>query len=133
MHAQREAKLFHRGKRSVCCLILRTEFFNQLHLHRIVYNLKFFFFFFNFFLFIMLTIFVKRTYSCRICLKIHSWSVSFYSLMFCIYKSLYFSKYSFGFTIVKISAYNPTCFFSALFLERHIVPKNCLIRLIYYF
>ena len=121
MHAQREAKLFHRGKRSVCCLILRTEFFNQLHLHRIVYNLKNFFF--NFFRFIMLTKFVKRTYSCRICLKIHSWSVSFYSLMFCIYKSLYFSKYSFGFTIVKISAYNPTCFFQHFSLNVTLCPK----------
>ena len=121
MHAQREAKLFHRGKRSVCCLILRTEFFNQLHLHRIVYNLKIFFF--NFFRFIMLTKFVKRTYSCRICLKIHSWSVSFYSLMFCIYKSLYFSKYSFGFTIVKISAYNPTCFFQHFSLNVTLCPK----------
>ena len=121
MHAQREAKLFHRGKRNVCCLILRTEFFNQLHLHRIVYNLKIFFF--NFFRFIMLTKFVKRTYSCRICLKIHSWSVSFYSLMFCIYKSLYFSKYSFGFTIVKISAYNPTCFFQHFSLNVTLCPK----------
>ena len=121
MHAQREAKLFHRGKRSVCCLILRTEFFNQLHLHRIVYNLKIFFF--NFFRFIMLTKFVKRTYSSRICLKIHSWSVSFYSLMFCIYKYLYFSKYSFGFTIVKISAYNPTCFFQHFSLNVTLCPK----------
>ena len=139
MHARTEAKLFHHGNRNVCCLILRIEFFfNQLHLYRIIYNLKSSLF--NFFRFAMLAKFVRRTYSCRICLKTPSWSISFYSLMFFyLLTNLYiFQNTLLGSQQLLIhlryqyfQLRTTQLVYSTLFFECHIAPKNCVIFLIY--
>ena len=107
-------------------------------MYQIIYNLKSFLF--NFFRFVMLTKFVRHTYSCRICLKTPSWSISFYSLMFFY---LLTNPYIFQNTLLvsqQLLIYLRYQYFqlrttqlvySTLFFECHIAPKNCLIFLIY--